>query len=66
MPHELRGIERMPHEYFSEVLILAGAFIVAVVAFVLYLKWKHRKTLTERHPAPPAARRRVRKRKRPS
>jgi len=64
MPHELRGMDRMPHEFFTAVLIAGGLFVAVLAAFVAYLSWRHRKMRNEQNQAPPAARRRVRKRKR--
>jgi hypothetical protein len=64
MPHELRGMDRMPHEFFSAVLIAGVLFVAVLAAFVAYLSWKHRKKWKEENAARPTVRRRVRKRKR--
>jgi hypothetical protein len=41
LPHELRGMDRLPHESFTFVLYLIGASAVAIALVVVYLTWRH-------------------------
>ena len=63
MPHELRGLQNQPHEFFTYVLTAGGLIGLLIVGFVGYLMWRDRRRL-KRPGGPAPASRPPRKRKR--
>jgi hypothetical protein len=63
MPHELKGMQALPHEFFTYILTAGGFFGLLLVGVVGYLRWKHRDRVKRlRDPARVDRSRRKRKR----
>lgn len=41
--HELRGIEQMPHSFFSTTLMLSGLCVAGLAVLVWYFQRRHKR-----------------------
>jgi hypothetical protein len=52
--HELRGIDKMPHDFFTTTLVLSGICAVCLALLVWHLKRRHTRKPGARLPVPRA------------